>query len=147
MRATRLAPLFVESIPDVIEEGVLYLSLTFDTATHRCACGCGGEVVTPLSPTDWKLYFDGENVSLEPSIGNWSFRCRSHYWLKAGNIRWSGSVSAAEIQSGRVHDTHRKSRFYQRDLPSPLTLPDVIATEHVEAAVTTQWEEVRTVNA
>jgi len=34
---------FVESFPDAREHGVLYISLTYATATHRCACGCGNE--------------------------------------------------------------------------------------------------------
>jgi hypothetical protein len=61
---------FVEFIPDAIEEGKIYVSIGYATAIHKCACGCGREVVTPLSPTDWKLIFDGKTVSLDPSIGN-----------------------------------------------------------------------------
>jgi hypothetical protein len=34
---------------------------------------CGKEVVKPLSPTDWKLIFEGKFISLDLSIGNWSF--------------------------------------------------------------------------
>ncbi|MBK7970270.1 MAG: hypothetical protein IPK08_15745 [Bacteroidetes bacterium] len=62
---------FVEFIPDVIEGGVLYISIEYCTAIHKCACGCGNEVVTPLSPTDWEITFNGKTVSLDPSIGNW----------------------------------------------------------------------------
>ncbi len=129
MRTTRLKPLFVESVPEVIDEGVLYVSMSFATAMHRCACGCGEEVVTPLSPTDWQLHFDGENVSLEPSIGNWSFRCRSHYWLRAGTIRWSGSMSKAEIQGGRAQDSRRKSRFYKAELSTSQIIPTIVASD------------------
>jgi hypothetical protein len=56
----------------------------------KCACGCGKEVVTPLSATDWKLIFDGKTVSLDPSIGNWGFPCRSHYWVR--NNRMGGGL-------------------------------------------------------
>ena len=70
---------FVMSIPDSLAERTLYVSMEYATVTHKCCCGCGLEVVTPLSPTDWKLTFDGVSVSLDPSIGNWSFPCRSHY--------------------------------------------------------------------
>ena len=78
---------FVEFIPDVIEEGVLYISIEYCTAIHKCVCGCGNEVVTPLSPTDWELTFNGKTVSLDPSIGNWSFKCQSHYWIAKNSIR------------------------------------------------------------
>lgn len=54
---------FVECIPDFIESGVLYISITYATAMHLCVCGCSREVVTPFSPTDWKLLFDGETAT------------------------------------------------------------------------------------
>jgi len=49
---------FVEFIPAKPEEGILYISIEYKTATHLCACGCGERVVTPLSPVDWKLTFN-----------------------------------------------------------------------------------------
>lgn len=72
-RQDRLRHEFVEFIPDDLEEGVIYISIQYATATHLCACGCGAEVITPISPTDWELTFNGSSVSLSPSIGNWSF--------------------------------------------------------------------------
>jgi hypothetical protein len=77
---------FVEIIPDELEEGVLYITIEYCTAIHKCVCGCGNEVVTPLSPKDWRLTFDGKSVSLYPSIGNWGFECQSHYWIKNNNV-------------------------------------------------------------
>lgn len=72
---------FVEFIPEKLEPNVLYVSLRFSLVSHQCACGCGEEVVTPLAPREWQLIFNGETVSLYPSIGNWNFKCRSHYWI------------------------------------------------------------------
>lgn len=109
MRAALLAPRFIESIPETLDGGVLYVSITFATAMHLCACGCGSEVVTPLSPTDWKLCFDGEHVTLDPSIGNWSFPCRSHYWVRKNQIRWAASMSEKQISDGRAFDRTRKT--------------------------------------
>ena len=68
---------FVEFIPEELKEGTLYVSIRFATVSHLCACGCKSKVVTPLKPTDWKLIFDGKTISLDPSIGNWSFPCQS----------------------------------------------------------------------
>ena len=70
---------FVEFIPDELEQGTVYVSIRFATASHLCVCGCGNKVVTPIRPTDWTLTFDGKTISLNPSIGNWSFPCQSHY--------------------------------------------------------------------
>lgn len=79
MSIKSLAPQFVQSFPQKLEPGELYLAMEFATAAHLYACGCGNKVITPFSPTDWQLSFDGETVSLKHSIGNWSFKCRSHY--------------------------------------------------------------------
>jgi Family of unknown function (DUF6527) len=75
-------------------------------------CGCGVEVVTPISPTDWRITFDGETVSLFPSIGNWSFPCRSHYWIKGGKVIWEEDWSDEEIRHARDRDRLRKWQYY-----------------------------------
>lgn len=76
--ATTVRHAFVELIPDEFDDGTVYVSIPYATVVHRCCCGCGQEIVTPLTPTDWTLSFDGETISLDPSIGNWSLPCRSH---------------------------------------------------------------------
>jgi hypothetical protein len=127
MKISQFTPHFVENIPEALEPGVLYVSMTLASAIHLCACGCGREVITPLSPTDWKLCFDGENVSLDPSIGNWSFPCHSHYWIRRGKVRWSRLWSAEEIADGRVHDHRRKGAYY--------SLQDILQHKHPPEAV------------
>ena len=103
---------FVEFMPDVLEERTLYVSMEYATVIHRCCCGCGNKVVTPLTPTDWKLTYDGHGISLDPSIGNWSFSCRSHYWIKGGKVRWSTQWSQEEVAAGRARDRSAKSHYY-----------------------------------
>ena len=77
---------FVELIPEELKQGTLYVSIHFATASHLCCCGCGNKVVTPIRPTDWKFICDGKTISLEPSIGNWSFPCQSHYWIRNNRV-------------------------------------------------------------
>ena len=79
---------FVEYMPPVLDDGVLYVSIRFRLAVHRCCCGCGYEVPTGLSPDSWKLVFDGESISLSPSVGNWGLACQSHYWVRCNRVRW-----------------------------------------------------------
>lgn len=106
---------FIELVPPVLEDGVLYISVEYCSAIHKCVCGCGNKVVTPLSPTDWELTFDGKNVSLSPSIGNWNFDCRSHYWIVKNEIRFSsGRWTDKEIENGRKQDKDRKRDFYAK---------------------------------
>lgn len=57
--------------------------------------------------------FDGENISLHPSIGNWSFPCQSHYWIKNGSIKWSGKFTKEEIEEVRKRDKYAKSQHYK----------------------------------
>lgn len=97
MKVTTLRPSFVEFIPDELEEGVLYVSDRYRTCSHKCCCGCGEEVVTPLSPAEWRLTRQGDVVSLWPSIGNWDYACRSHYIIERNHVRWAAPMGAGQI--------------------------------------------------
>lgn len=110
---------FVQHLPDALDPGVLYVSMEYGTASHSCCCGCGEEVVTPFSPTDWRMTFDGEAVSLHPSVGNWNLRCRSHYVLDRGRVVEAGPWSDEQVQAGRKRDKADKARFY-RDRAKPV---------------------------
>lgn len=114
MKRKSIRPEFVDFIPEVVEDGVLYVSIQYTTATHKCACGCGEIVVTPIRPTDWTLMWNGETVTLDPSIGNWSLSCQSHYWIVDNKIIWAGKWSASQIDAGRAKDSRAKSWYYDR---------------------------------
>jgi len=103
---------FVELIPDKLENGVVYVSLTYCTAIHKCCCGCNEEVVTPLSPVDWQLTFDGKSISLYPSIGNWSLKCKSHYWIQNNKVQWAKKWSEAKIKHARDIDEMERYNYY-----------------------------------
>jgi hypothetical protein len=79
----------VEVIPEILEDSILYISLMYEVAIHKCCCGCGLKVVTPLNPQDWTLTIDGEAVTLSPSIGNFQFPCKSHYWIRNSMVVWA----------------------------------------------------------
>ena len=113
-RVVSLTHEFVEYIPDRLVDGVLYISIPYATAVHRCCCGCGNKVVTPISPTDWTLIFDGRTVSLDPSIGNWNFKCRSHYWIQHNKIMWARQWTNDMVNAGRARDRHRKDEYIHR---------------------------------
>jgi hypothetical protein len=104
MKTTRYTPDFVESFPTPLAAGVFYVSLEYNTCAHLCACGCGDEAVTPLSPAQWSFTYDGESISVRPSVGNWSLACRSHYVIHKGRVQWARSFSADEISWNRARD-------------------------------------------
>lgn len=105
---------FVEFIPEMLDEGTLYISIEYCTAVHKCLCGCGNEVVTPLSPTDWELIFDGKTVSLSPSIGNWSFDCKSHYFITRNKVRIARRWKDWEIEEARKDNIKKKYNPFKR---------------------------------
>ena len=104
---------FVRSVPRELEPGVLYVSLDYATVMHSCCCGCGEQIVTPLSPTGWRITFDGESISLSPSVGNWYEKCRSHYVIDRGRILEKGQWSRAQIEAEHERDKLAKKEFYK----------------------------------
>ena len=103
-RISQLTPEFVEYIPERPAPGVLYVSRRYATAVHLCCCGCGCEVVTPLNPAKWRLDEDGGNVSLPPSVGNWSLHCQSHYWITGNRVRWAAAMAPGMIAAVKARD-------------------------------------------
>ena len=103
---------FVEFIPEELKERTLYISKKYGTAVHKCCCGCGHEVVTPLSPVGWRITFDGKTVSLYPSIGNWSLPCKSHYFITGSRVEWSYEWSEEAIALGRQRSVRAKEVYF-----------------------------------
>ena len=107
-------PEFTEFIPSNLEEGVLYISIPYSTASHKCACGCGLVVVTPFSDPDWDLIYNRDGVSLDPSIGNWSFPCESHYWIRKNRVQPAPKWSKERIAAARAFDASRKVNYFEK---------------------------------
>lgn len=115
MRLVAIRPKYVQHVPDQLEEGVLYISERFRICSHLCACGCKEEVVTPLSHAEWRLFKDGEHVSLLPSIGNWNYDCKSHYFIEHNGIRWLPKLSAQRIKRVQQKDAFDLKRMLDQD--------------------------------
>jgi hypothetical protein len=110
---------FVDFIPKERQEGVLYVSIPYATAVHNCFCGCGLKVVTPISPVGWQLTFDGETVTLFPSVGSWNFPCRSHYFIRRDTVVWGGNISQYEIERGRARDQKARDEHFGMQTVEP----------------------------
>lgn len=111
-RVDTLEPEFVEEIPRALSSGVLYISVAYGTATHLCCCGCGTEVVTPIHPTRWRLTYDGDTVSLDPSVGNWALPCQSHYVVSKNRVLWAGSWTKDRIEAARARERRDADRYF-----------------------------------
>lgn len=83
LKKVSIEPVYVEFIPDILEEGKFYISEKYKCAAHNCLCGCGMKTITPMMgqpPHDWKIVNESEGViSLIGSVGNFKFPCKSHY--------------------------------------------------------------------
>jgi hypothetical protein len=58
------------------------------------------------------MTFDGETVSLRPSIGNWTLKCRSHYVIDRGKVIEAGPWSEEQVDAERRRDRAAKAHFY-----------------------------------
>lgn len=118
MRHHTLEHRFVRNVPRELEPGVLYISVDYATAVHSCCCGCGDRVVTPFTPTDWRMTFDGESISLLPSVGNWNQKCRSHYVIQRNRVLVAGPWSDAQVEAERRRDKKAKAAHYSVASPA-----------------------------
>lgn len=100
---------FVRNVPRELDPGVLYISMDYATAVHSCCCGCGDRVVTPFTPTDWRMTFDGESISLHPSVGNWNQKCRSHYVIQRNRVLEADPWTNSQIEAERRRDKRAKA--------------------------------------
>lgn len=145
MRQSALRPQLVEFIPEQLEDGVLYISQRYRTATHRCCCGCGSEVVTPLGPADWTLEVVKGAATLAPSVGNWSLPCRSHYLVRKGKVVWARDMSRDEIRLGRERDQRLRDAHFARvnRLKEAVQTSTPTAHQHSDAGLGSFWRTVR----
>lgn len=114
MKIKQITPESVEFIPERLEEGMLYISERYQMAAHLCCCGCGQEVVTPLSPAEWSVKRHGGQVSLWPSIGNWSYPCRSHYVIRDSRVFEAAVMTERQIQRVKANDRAHKTDQIRR---------------------------------
>jgi len=86
IKKVEITPIYIDVIPDVLEEFKIYISEKYGTTIHNCLCGCGNKTVLPIDNIingkdyGWKL-IKGNNgkISFVPSVGNYQFECKSHY--------------------------------------------------------------------
>jgi len=86
-----LQPVFVEAMPDEIEEGKLYISEKYKCVIHLCACGCRRKSVTPIGYKGWTMTKNMNKITLRPSIGNFTGdkpSYHAHYFITDNKVQW-----------------------------------------------------------
>lgn len=80
IKKVQIEPVFVELLPEVLEQGKIYISEEYNCSSHLCLCGCGELVVLPFNhPSHWNFSKSEKGVSFSPSVGNYNLACKSHY--------------------------------------------------------------------
>lgn len=143
MTTSAITHRFVDLIPEQLEDGVLYVCIQYETVSHLCLCGCGNEVVSPLHPQQWSLTFDGTAVSLAPSIGNWSFPCQSHYWIKRNQVHWAKGLTTEQIHKLRTRDQRLLEDHFEAQPNKGDILSDVPRRRRLWKRVTTWFQRER----
>lgn len=142
-KLVRIQPEFVDAMPSRPEPGKLYISIKYATTQHLCACGCESKVVLPLSPAEWSLRYDGDTVSMNPSVGNWEYTCKSHYWIEQNRIRWARPWTPAEIEAGRAQDRRDlESYFASRAIPDAPTTIEGRTSVSVWSRIVTRFRRI-----
>lgn len=111
MKIKTIRPEYTPHLPEVLSEGVLYICEEFGLAAHKCCCGCGEEVITPLNGAQWRVIRRGSTVSLWPSIGNWKYACRSHYWITKSRVVDAPPMTRSEIAAVKQRDRRDKDAY------------------------------------
>jgi CDGSH-type Zn-finger protein len=88
MKVDMLTPVYVKYMPEILEDGKLYISDEFKTSIHKCCCGCGISTVMPWCDGGWTLTDVDGYVTFHPSVGNMQFPCKSHYWIVDNSVQW-----------------------------------------------------------
>src|SRR5688572_11055762 len=57
-------------------------------------------------------------VSLSPSIGNWSFPCQSHYWIENNRLRWAAAMSPESIKAVQRWDRRDADLQAHQQMPT-----------------------------
>jgi hypothetical protein len=113
MKINRIRLEEVEFMPTLLQPGTLYVSQKYRTAAHLCACGCGEKVRTQLGPLGWHLTKELSEPTLYPSIGSWQKPCRSHYYIRSGQVLWLEQWTDEEVLEGRRAEEVRRDAHFQ----------------------------------
>lgn len=117
MKRLAWRPIWVGDMPSRMREGELYISVKHRLTEHLCACGCGEEISLPLGRCDWRIVFDGETISLSPSVGNWRLPCGSHYIIHENATKWCRPWSQSDVIRNRKRDQAEKLKEIAKRRP------------------------------
>ena len=97
--------------------------------------------MTPIKPAKWNLTYNGETISLSPSIGRWQLPCKSHYWIRNDHVEWSTGWTDEQIEGGRRRDEKDLRTYYTERVSRTVELPTY--TPKNRSLLGRLWRKVR----
>jgi Family of unknown function (DUF6527) len=74
------------------------------------------------------MTFDGETISLSPSISNWNFACRSLYFIRRGHVIKASTWDNEQIKDNRRKDIEAKATYYSKPQPINTVKPTQVTS-------------------
>ena len=66
-----------------------------------------------MNEAQWRVIKHDSTVSLWPSVGNWKYACRSHYWITESHIVIAPPMANSEITAVKQRDRRDKEVYIQ----------------------------------
>lgn len=100
----------VDRIPKQLSPGVVFHSEEYEVGALLCACGCGHRV-SLLVPDSHQITSVGGLATIHPSISVCDAPCKSHFFIRAGEVEWlpafSSAMAATTMQRQIARHAHR----------------------------------------
>jgi len=106
----------VDRIPKQLNPGVVYHSEEFEIGALLCACGCGHRV-SLLVPDSHQITSVGGLATIHPSISVCDAPCKSHYFIRAGDVDWLPAFSSAMAAATMQQQIARHARRDKEPMP------------------------------
>ena len=107
---------YVDRIVPPLDAQTVYISEQFEVAALLCPCGCGHQINLLLGDGHRIEDRDGK-PSISPSIGVWDSPCRSHFWIRNGEVAWAEEWSDDRINRAMINQTLRHSALETKHMP------------------------------
>ena len=69
--------------------------------------------MVPIKPAGWSLDIVDGKPTVCPSVGNREFECRSHYYIRGGEVVWLRKMSDLDRDFSRAADIAHRARVYR----------------------------------
>lgn len=88
----------VDRIPANLDPGIVYHSEEFELAAFLCPCDCGHRVML-LVPDSHSVWNQSGFATISPSVGVFDAPCKSHFFIRSGEVDWLNAFSPAQANS------------------------------------------------